>query len=109
MSRRLQLQKILESAKGLAIDPLTCRPAVYFQPPSSVKLVYPCIVYVLDGVGTKHADNKPYMSARRYKVTIIDKDPDSEIPDMLLNMPQCKLDRPYTADNLNHWVFSLYY
>ena len=83
MSRRLQLQKILESAEGLAIDPLTRRPAVYFQPPSSVKLVYPCIVYALDGVDANHADNKPYMSAKRYKVTIIDKDPDSEIPALL--------------------------
>lgn len=109
MSRRIQLQKILESVKGLATDPLTRCPAVYFQPPSSVKLVYPCIVYVLERVDIKHADNKPYMSAERYKVTIIDKDPDSEIPDTLLYMPRCKLDRPYTADNLNHWVFSLYY
>lgn len=109
MSRRIQLQTVLESANGLALDPRTNRPAVYFQPPPSVKLVYPCIVYVLDKIDTKHADDKPYLNKKGYSVTIIDKDPDSEIPNMFTNMPLCVFDRAYTADNLNHWVFSLFY
>ena len=109
MNRRLQLQEFLESANGLAIDPRTNRSAVYFQPPPSVKLVYPCIIYVLDKIDIKHANDKPYLNKNCYSVTIIDKDPDSEIPDMFLNVPLCKFDRSYTADNLNHWVFSLFY
>lgn len=109
MNRRLQLQSFLETAKGLAINPITRRPAVYFQPPPSVKLVYPCIIYVLDKIDTKHADDKPYLNKKGYSVTIIDKDPDSEIPDMLSTMPLSRFDRAYTADNLNHWVFSLFY
>lgn len=109
MNRRIQLQALLESAKGLAVNPATHRPAVYFQPPPSVKLVYPCIVYMLDKIDTSHADDKPYVNTKSYQVTIIDKDPDSEIPDMFLEMPLCSFDRSYTADNLNHWVFSLFY
>ena len=109
MSRRIQLQTILESAKGLAIDPITHRPAVYFQPPPSVKLVYPCIVYTFDKVNTKHADNKPYLNKKGYTITIIDKDPDSKIHEMFLTMPLCRFDRAYPSDNLNHWVFSLFY
>lgn len=109
MSRRIQLQTVLESVNGLALDPRTNRPAVYFQPPPSVKLVYPCIVYVLDKIDTKYADDKPYLNKKGYSVTVIDKDPDSEIPDMLSNTPLCRFDRAYTADNLNHWVFSLFY
>lgn len=109
MSRRLQLQTVLESAAGLAIDPKTRRPAVYFQPPPSVKLVYPCIVYVLDKMDTKHADDKPYLNKKGYSVTVIDKAPDSEIPNLFSSLPLCRFDRAYTADNLNHWVFSLFY
>lgn len=109
MNRRFQLQELLETTEGLAIDPITHRPAVYFQPPPAVKLVYPCIIYVLDKIDTKYANDKPYLNKKDYSVTIIDKDPDSEIPNMFFNMPLCRFDRTYTADNLNHWVFSLFY
>lgn len=82
---------------------------VYFQPPESKKIVYPCIIYALDNLDIKHADDKPYLNRKRYVVTIIDKDPDSEIPDRMLSLPFCSFDRGYTSDNLNHWVFHLYY
>lgn len=101
MSHRLELQHELEAILGSKF--------VYFQPPESIKICYPCIVYSLDGVDTKHADDKPYRITKRYSVTIIDKDPDSIIPDKLLALPMCSPPRFYTADNLNHWVFSLFY
>ncbi len=81
---------------------------VYFQPPESIKMVYPCIVYAIDDVDIKYADNKPYLYARRYILTVIDKDPDSKIPNELLLLPLCSFSRAYTGDNLNHWVFILY-
>ena len=82
---------------------------VYFQPPESIKMTYPCIVYALDSVHTRHADDKPYLKSKRYILTIIDKDPDSIIPDKMLTLPMCGFNRMYTADNLNHWVFNLYF
>lgn len=109
MKHRLRLQAALESIEGLAVDPHTHRPAVYFQPPPSVKLVYPCIIYDYDRIEINHADDKPYRHTKGYSITVIDKDPDSGIPDAFYEMPLCRLDRTYTADNLNHWVFSLFY
>ena len=82
---------------------------VYFQPPESVQMTYPCIVYVRSSIRTRHAANLPYSLHKQYTVTVIDKDPDSAIPDRIAALPLCSFDRHYTADNLNHDVFQLYY
>lgn len=82
---------------------------VYFQPPSSVKLVYPCIVYQLNKHDIRYADNSHYNRFEKYTVTVIDRDPDSDIPESILQLPLCSMNRVYTADNLNHFVFDLYY
>ena len=42
-------------------------------------------------------------------MTIIDKNPDSQLPDKLGELPLCRLNRVYTADNLNHYVFDIYF
>ena len=81
---------------------------VYFQPPSSMK--YPCIKYSISDKDKINANNRLYRSMNQYTVIVIDKDPDSEIPDKILNhFPMCSFDRFYTADNLNHTVLTLYY
>ena len=49
MDRRLKLQTLLESIKGVS--------KVYFQPPETVKMSYPCIVYLLDADKGLHANN----------------------------------------------------
>lgn len=83
---------------------------VYFQPPESVKLVYPCIVYGLSGIDQLKANDRSYKTNKRYDVTIIDYDPDSELPDKILDrFVNCSFDRSFVSDNLNHWVFTLYY
>ncbi len=83
---------------------------VYFQPPESVKLKYPCIVYSLKGLDKRNANNALYKSMRRYQATVIDRDPDSEIPEKLLNNYQmCSLDNSFVKDNLNHFNLTLYY
>lgn len=81
---------------------------VYFQPPSSMN--HPCIKYSRADVDKDNANNKPYRSTNRYTIIVIDRDPDSEIPDKILNhFPMCSFDRFYTSDNLNHTVLTLYY
>lgn len=82
---------------------------VYFQPPESLKLHYPCIVYSLSKVNTTFANNNPYLHRKRYSVTVIDEDPDSAIPDAIGALPMCTFDRPYASDNLNHYVYDLYF
>lgn len=99
---REELQMVLESILGSR--------NVYFQPPESFKLSYPCIVYELGNVSMLYANDKPYLHDKSYTVTLIDGDPDSELVlQLLLQLPYCDFDRYYAADNLNHWVFTLFY
>jgi len=87
----------------------TLAPNVYFQPKTNVKIEYPCIVYERDYRSTQFAGNLPYRSTKRYQVTIIDQDPDSEIPDKVAALPMSAFQRHFAADNLNHDIYSLYY
>lgn len=82
---------------------------VYFQPPESVKMIYPAIRYKLDGIKTLDADDKPYLLPRAYQLILIEKNPDSPTVDALAKLPMCRLQNQYSAENLNHWVFKLYY
>jgi hypothetical protein len=101
MGQRLDLQELL-------IDILQSK-NVYFQPPPTVKMVYPCIVYRRDYQIARYADDLPYSRRIRYQVTVIDQNPDSGIPDKIAELPMCVYDRFYTADNLNHDVFKLFF
>lgn len=83
---------------------------VYFQPPSSEKIVYPCIIYQLNRYSTFSANNEPYLIVNDYTAMVIDSDPESCIHEHILKNRDCyvaRFDRFYTADNLNHWVFDI--
>lgn len=82
---------------------------VYFQPPESVKMKYPCIVYERTDADTKFANNNPYTFTWAYEVMVIDKNPDSEIPGKIAKLPLSRFARHFTANNLNHDVFIIYY
>lgn len=101
MAPRPQLQTALEGILG--------SDHVYFQPPANVKMQFPCIVYHRDTITATHADNLPYLNAVRYLVTHISRDPDSAVVLQLAALPLCRFDRFYTADNLNHDAFVLYF
>lgn len=89
---------------------LSLAPNVYFQPPSSVKLSYPCIVYHLSDIDTLYADNRSYKNFKSYLVTYISRRPNDEKVDEILNhFSYCRFDRPYVADNLQHYAFVLFY
>lgn len=101
MASRLNLQTLLEEKLGSR--------NVYFQPPESVKLNYPCIIYERNTGRDFHADDFLYNYRKNYTLTVIDKNPDSEIPDKILYLPFCSFDRFYVTDNLNHWTYTIYY
>lgn len=102
MASRLELQtefeKLMESEN------------VYFNPPASFKMSYPCIRYKGSGKDLKRANNKVYIGTNRYEGVVIDYNPDSEIPDKLLEHFQlCSVGSSYVADNLVHFPFTIYY
>lgn len=102
MNNRLELQKTFEELIGSR--------NVYFQPPSNVHMNYPCIVYFRESYDTEHANDKVYKSVSRYKVTYIDPDPDSIVPLTLLGKFSMISPRTsFASDNLNHYVFDLYF
>lgn len=82
---------------------------VYFQPPTNVKLIYPCIVYKRSDALTEFADDLPYNITKRYQVTCINRDPDSDIPGKVALFPMCVFDRHFVSDDLNHDIYQLYF
>lgn len=82
---------------------------VYFQPPSSVQMKYPAIVYSRDGINNQFANNKVYRNSTVYQIIVIDKDPDSPIVGEVSKLPTAEYIRSYTSDNLNHDVLRLHY
>jgi hypothetical protein len=102
MADRLELQSKFEELLGSR--------NVYFQPPSSISMKYDAIRYALSGKDLKRADNRVYSSMNRYDGVYITKNPDSKLPDRLLECFElASLGSPYTADNLNHFPFTIYY
>lgn len=101
MAQRIDLQTLLVTLLG--------SDNVYFQPPPTVKMQYPCIIYKRDYMNTDFSNNKPYKHKKRYQLTIIDVDPDSDIHEKVAELPMCSYDRFYTADNLNHDVYNLFF
>lgn len=81
---------------------------VYFQPPASIKMQYPAIVYSRKNIVNSHANNEVYIQSLCYEVTVIDYKPNSEIVMQVSRLPMCTHDRHFEADNLNHDVFTLY-
>ena len=82
---------------------------VYFQPPESIKLNYPAIVYKRSNIQNTFADNEVYKQSHFYEITVIDRKPDSQITKKLSKLPKIRFDRSFTYDNLNHDVFTIYY
>lgn len=101
MDNRLKLHAIFEEI-------LNSR-NVYFQPPESIKMKYPAIVYKRDNIDNRHADDTVYMQKDAYEVIVIDLNPDSEYVRKVSMLPMCRYERYYTSDNLNHDVFTIYF
>ena len=100
MSNRTKLQSQLEGILGSS--------EVHFQPPPSIQMKYPAIVYEFSNMRNSYANNVIYRKARCYQVTLIDKNPDSEFVDKLLSLPMCSFDKHFRSDNLNHYIFTIY-
>lgn len=101
MADRLSLQAQLEELLGTR--------NVYYQPPENLKMGYPAIRYSKADIESRYANNSKYSKFTRYEVIVIDKKPDNEVIQKILDLPYSSYDRHYVADNLNHDVIELYF
>jgi len=101
MDPRLELHNLLCSKLGSQ--------NVYFQPPENLKINYDAIVYSLDGVDQKYADNITYSKKRRYLITHIFRNPENDLIYNMTNIEYCRFIRRFVTDNLYHDVYEIYY
>ena len=101
MGQRLELQTLLEEVLGTG--------NVYFQPPASLKMQYPAIVYERDGEDALFADNSKYRRQVMYQVTVIDRNPDSDLVKKVSSLPLCSYRAHFVVDGLNQDVFRVYF
>ena len=101
MASRIDLQNELEKLLGLR--------HVYYQPPENFKMEYPAIRYKKSDIDTKHANNNPYLHKKKYELIVIDRKPDNEVIQKILELPLSSYERHYVADNLNHDLINLYF
>ena len=105
--RRIKFHGLLCEILSCPIEGERCR--CYFQPPESVKMSYPAIVYSLDDIDKTYANDGVYLSKRRYTIVVIDKDPDTNLVQKVTNLPMSRFDRHFKKDNLNHYIFNVYF
>lgn len=101
MASRLNLHELLCS--------ILVNRNVYFQPPESIKISYPCIIYKLGEIRSDYANNKPYKLDTSYTLTLIHNDPDNQVIYELAALPKCKFERSYVSNGLKHYVFEIFY
>ena len=101
MGQRLELQALLEGILG--------SDHVYFQPPATVQMQYPAIVYERDTARTQFADNEPHRMTLRYKVTVISRDPDTDFHLKVAKLPMSTYERHFTVANLHHDVLNVFF
>lgn len=101
MGKRLELHAIL--CKTLGSN------NVYFQPPETIKMSYPCVVYTLSSIRGDYADNILYKFMKRYDVTFISRDPDNDYLDRMALLPYVSFDRRFASDGLYHDNFTMFY
>lgn len=82
---------------------------VYFQPPESMRIKYPCVVYELEDLTPVYADDLTYLLHDSYQITYMTHDPDDCNIKRIAALPQVRFSRYFSADNLNHYVYIMYY
>ena len=101
MASRLELQTKLEELLG--------NKNVYYQPPENLKIEYPAIVYSKSKIESRYANDAKYSNFTLYEIIVIDRKPDNEVIQKILELPLSSFDRHYTSNNLNHDVINLYF
>lgn len=101
MRTRIELQVLLEECLGSR--------NVYYEPPESVKMKYPAIVYTKSDYYYAHADDTKYSMQKQYQIIVISKTPDDPVIEKLLQLPYVSYGRHYNGDGLSHDVLTIYF
>lgn len=107
MASRLELHDIL--CEIINITESNGDRHIYFNAPSSHKMMYPAIRYSLKDIDVEYANNLIYKQNNAYEIILITEESDSKYVSEVLKLPMCKFDRYYRAENLNHYIFTIYY
>ena len=101
MHDRLELNALLEKILGST--------NVYYQPPESIKIKYPAIIYNKQKPDVRSANNADYLKTRSYELIYISNTPDDSVIDNLERLPMCEWIRHYVADNLHHDILNIFF
>lgn len=118
MGKRIELQRKLETFLGST--------KVYFAPPESVKIQYPCFIYKLSSTADQaRADDTIYRFTKKYQILYISNDAEEyvevnndgdtileESPFIVDFLKQFRFSRfvnSYHKDNLTYYVFDIYF
>ena len=100
--RRIELQHIFEDILGSK--------NVYFQPPETQKLKYPCILYFKSNARAWFADDIKYIRRQGYTVTLVEYDPDSDLEERISEaLTFTRTDSYYRSEGLNHTKLTIFY
>ena len=103
MEGRLSFDEMLRERLGNKVN-------YYFQPPNNLLLKYPALVYKLDGIHHRHANDGVYTRKHVYHMVLITDNPDNDLADRIDDLPYCRMaGNSYTTDNLYHYPFTIYY
>lgn len=101
MDRRIQLNELLHEF----VDNV-----YYRQPPPNVAMRYPCIIYDKLPDYEERADNGIYISEKQYTLTLIERNPVSEVAELIRSsFMKCAITQYYIVDGLYHTKLDLYF
>lgn len=82
----------------------------YYQDPGDSSMLPPYIMIERTAPSNvRHADNIMYNLYKQYTVTVVVRDPRSEIPDLVEALPFTRLDRVFRLNGLHHFAFSVFF
>ncbi len=97
--KRLLFDEAIKEATGLT--------HVYYDPPESIFMEYPAIVYKKTNMPSEYADGLKYIKHLAFEVKLICEDADSKYVDILHDFKFSNFNRHYIADDLHHDVFTI--
>lgn len=101
--RRIEIHKMFQELLGPGNEK-----HVYYNPPEGIKMEYPAIRYMRDGIPSRAADDMVYKTNHTYICTLITREAESHLVDAMAQIPRIRYSRHYKADNLNHDIFTIY-
>lgn len=102
MARPLSdLQNLMKSLAGVQ--------DAYIQAPTE-GMEFPCIM-IERGLpsSVKRADNRIHFLKKGYTLTVMDRAPDSPIPDLVEGLQYATFDRYFKTNGLHHFVFQMFF